>query len=365
MRRQSIGICSICGATDVPLERHHIIPRSMGGTNHPENQALVCQNCNTMINSPSELRFESFVRALLERSPKFSNVAFDARLGDSKFRADIVADQPGTGKKLIIECKSFPVLTGSRLAGTLVQLKEYLKAAGGGRAVLAFPGYADDETLGQIAGEQIDLWDLKTIGSLFKAEIDQVNDPVFSRMFRGTEARRSLEDELIKQLRECPPGNEGWLQYQKLIGRILSYLFCPPLTPLLDEHCDFSSTNRRDFIFPNYAADGFWLFLRMRYAADYIVVDAKNGKGKIQKAHVLQVANYLKEHGVGKYGMILCREGSDRGATVTLREQWILHQKLIVVLTHREIEEMLLAKAALSDPSSTIGDYIQKFRLSM
>jgi len=365
MPQQSIGKCSICGTTDAPLVRHHIIPRSMGGRNHPDNLLLVCPNCDRWIGDPSELRFARFLRALLERSPKFSNVAFDARLGESKLRPDIVADQPGTGRKLIIECKNFPVLTGSRLVGALAQLKDYLKVAEGGRGVLAFPGYADDETLGKIAGEQIDLWDLKTLASLFKAEIEQINDPVFSRMFRGTEARRSLEDDLIKQLRECPPSNEGWLQYQKLIGRILSHLFCPPLTSSLVEHSDFSSTNRRDFIFPNYAVDGFWLFLRTRYAADYIVVDAKNGKGKIQKAHVLQVANYLKEHGVGKYGMILCREGADRGATVTLREQWALHQKLIVVLTHREIEEMLLAKAALGDPSSTIGDYIQRFRLSM
>lgn len=337
----------------------------MGGTDGPENLVLVCLNCHSTIDSPSGFRFERFIRALLERSSKFRNVASDVRLGDSEFSADIAADQPEMGKKLIIECKSFLVLTAPRLASAVVKLKEYLKAAGGGRGVLAFPGYADDEALGQIAGEQIDLWDLKTIGSLFKAEIDQVDDPVFNRMFRYAEARRSVEDEIIRQLRECPPGKEGWLQYQKLIGRILNHLFCPPLTPSLDEHRDFSSTNRRDFIFPNYAADGFWLFLRMKYAADYIVVDAKNGKGKIQKTHVLQVANYLKEHGVGKYGMILCREGSDQGATVTLREQWILHQKLIVVLTHREIEEMLLAKAALGDPSSVIGGYIQRFRLSM
>lgn len=358
-------ICSICGITGVPLDRDHIIPKSLGGSSRPDNLRYVCRNCHMMLHTRSDFHFERFLRALVERSPKFGSAAFETKLGHSNFRPDIVVNQIDTGETLIIECKNYPVLNGPRFSGALEQIRKYLGIAGKGRGVLAFPGYADDETLARITGEQISLWDLKTIGALFKDEIEQINDPVFSNMFLGSEARRSLEDELISQLRECPSGNEGWQQYQKLIGRILNHLFCPPLTASLNELSDASCTNRRDFIYPNYASDGFWLFLRTRYAADYIVVDAKNGKGKVKKAHILQVSNYLKEHGVGRYGMILCREGSDKGASVTLREQWLLHHKLIVVLTHREIEEMLLAKAALGDPSATIGMYIQRFRLSM
>jgi hypothetical protein len=104
--------------------------------------------------------------------------------------------------------------------------------------------------------------------------------------------------------------------------------------------------------------------LRTRYLADYIVVDAKNGKD-VTKAHVLQIANYLKAHGVGLFGMILCRHGCDKGAVVTLREQWIVSNKLIIVLNDSDVESMLLAKSAQGDPASVLSDHIQQFRLSM
>jgi hypothetical protein len=173
----------------------------------------------------------------------------------------------------------------------------------------------------QLSREHIGLWHLQKISSRFRAQIEQVDDTYFKALFQNSEARRSDEDDLILQLRECPAGMPGWLQYQKLIGRILAHLFCPPLDRPLYEHSDYSSTNRRDRIFPNYASEGFWQFPRSRYSADYVVVVAKNARRKTKKPHILQIANYLKEHGVGRFGMILRRQGSDRGAVETLREQ--------------------------------------------
>lgn len=38
--------CAYCGATDVPLEVEHIVPRSRGGSNRPSNLTLACHPCN-------------------------------------------------------------------------------------------------------------------------------------------------------------------------------------------------------------------------------------------------------------------------------------------------------------------------------
>jgi hypothetical protein len=318
-----------------------------------------------MANFPLEMHFTRYLTDLLEESPLFKNVVADARIAGTNYRPDIIAERVDTGERLIIECKRWPVMNELQLKDALAQLQDYLAASGAEQGIIAFPGYADRNSARHRSHERIDLWDLQKISSQFRAEIEKVDDVYFKSVFQNSKARRSVEDDLVQQLSECPAGTPGWLQYQKLVGRILAHLFCPPLDRPLYEHSDFSSTNRRDFIFPNYASDGFWQFLRSRYSADYVVVDAKNAKGKIQKPHILQIANYLKEHGVGRFGMILCREGSDRGAIATLREQWVLHGKLIIVLTHRDIEDMLLAKAASGDASSVIGAHIQRFRLSM
>ncbi|MBL6458828.1 restriction endonuclease [Belnapia sp. T6] len=365
-RMQSSKTCIVCGVTDVSVQREHILPRLFGGTNDPSNIAFVCANCNAaMADFPLERHFVQYLTSLLEKSPLFKNVKAEARVPGTSFRADIIAERVDTGEKLIIECKRWSVMNEIRLKDALAQLQDYLAASGVKQGVIAFPGYVDQHTASQLSHKRIDLWDLQKIAAQFRAQIAQVEDKYFKAIFQNSETRRSIEDDLIQQLGDCPVGTPGWLQYQKLVGRILSYLFCPPLNAPLYEHSDFSSINRRDFIFPNYASEGFWCFLQRRYSADYIVVDAKNAKGKIQKSHILQVANYLKEHGVGRFGMVLCRQGPDRGAIATLREQWVLHGKLIIVLTHRDIEDMLLAKAASGDPSSVIGAHIQRFRLSM
>lgn len=38
--------CAHCGAGDVPLEKDHIIPLTLGGSNWPENLQPLCRTCN-------------------------------------------------------------------------------------------------------------------------------------------------------------------------------------------------------------------------------------------------------------------------------------------------------------------------------
>lgn len=116
---------------------------------------------------------------------------------------------------------------------------------------------------------------------------------------------------------------------------------------------------------PNYSYQGFWRFVREKYHADYVVVDAKNYKNPISKGQVLQIANYLKIRGAGMFAIIITRSGADNGAQLTVREQWMANQKMIVVLNDADIEAMLLAKSAGGDPSKVIGQAIEQLRLSM
>ncbi|NMX22022.1 hypothetical protein C5S30_06250 [ANME-1 cluster archaeon GoMg4] len=38
--------CQKCGATNVQLHAHHIIPLSQGGSNEPDNLITLCKNCH-------------------------------------------------------------------------------------------------------------------------------------------------------------------------------------------------------------------------------------------------------------------------------------------------------------------------------
>ena len=122
----------------------------------------------------------------------------------------------------------------------------------------------------------------------------------------------------------------------------------------------------RDLIVPNYTEEGFWSFMRQKYEADYVVIDAKNYTRKVKKQDVLQLANYLKSHGAGLFGLIISRNGGDSfGCEHTLREQWLIHRKLIIVLDDEDIKAMLMAKSDGRRPEEILAGKIERFRLSM
>ena len=50
IKRRDRGYCQDCGTGAGYFEVHHIIPRGLGGSDHPANLKLVCQNCHKKYN---------------------------------------------------------------------------------------------------------------------------------------------------------------------------------------------------------------------------------------------------------------------------------------------------------------------------
>jgi hypothetical protein len=103
--------------------------------------------------------------------------------------------------------------------------------------------------------------------------------------------------------------------------------------------------------------------MREEYCAHHIVADPKNYTRSIIKDSVLQIANYLNEHGTGLFGMLLIRSGQAQSARITRKEQWILHRKMIVVLDDNDLLQMLANRDMGIDPAMVIRQKIEEFRL--
>ena len=170
--------------------------------------------------------------------------------------------------------------------------------------------------------------------------------------------------QLLRRLSEVQPGRADWSKYQRLAQEILTFTLCPPLEQPLPEHSNASGINRRDIILPNYSTSGFWHYMQMNYSAHYVVVDAKNYTKRVKKDAILQLANYLSEHGTGLFGAIVTRSAGDRGAEATRREQWVINRKLIVILNDSDLEQMIQLKQPGGDPGLVIRQKIEDFRLS-
>lgn len=361
------GHCSQCGEGDVALEIRLKIARRDGGSAELENLEAVCPNCQRILDSgPSELFFVQFLTGLLEGNPDYTNIAQEPALAERRLRPDLLAteNRGRRQRELIIECKSFPVLTQQRVEEIRDQLEAYRAAAPERQMVLAFPGQTAPEAAAALRADGIEIWDIDLIGTRFAAQIEASGDGYYPAMIERAIARARPEAGYLAEIRAIAPGKEGWNTYQKLIGRLLELLFCPPLGSPLGEKNDFGKFNRRDLIFANHALEGFWAALRQRYGADYILVDAKNG-AKVRKSDVLQIANYLKPHGLGMFAIIVGRGGIERGVPAALRDQWAFHQKMILLLDDEDLEEMVLAYGTGREQTQVLSEKIQAFRIGM
>jgi hypothetical protein len=85
----------------------------------------------------------------------------------------------------------------------------------------------------------------------------------------------------------------------------------------------------------------------------------------IDKQPVLDIAHYLKPYGCGLFGIFMTRNGPSPAADHAIREQWIGAQKMIVVLSDSDVEEMLTIKGSGGRPEELIRKKIADFRMSL
>jgi hypothetical protein len=351
----------------------HIVPVAIGGETSEENLTILCPNCHRLLDrQPREYEFVGFLTELLQHHPQYNEVMREPLLGSqTRYRADLIVHRQisQTAEALLIECKTYTALTSTHIHKVIDQLKRYRDAYGDCKMVLAIPATLRDRDMSALNASQIEAWDITFLAQEFAEQIKESQPSYYKTLLHAKITRSSKptrEQELITGLSTCNPGKADWNIYQRLVGDILESLFCPPLGKPIPELSDKVNTNRRDFIMPNYTDKGFWAFIREKYAADYVVIDAKNYTRKIKKSEVLQIANYLKPHGAGLFGLIISRVGGDTsGCEHTLREQWLVHSKLILVLDDEDVKEMLIAKSDGRTPEEILGQKIERFRLSM
>ncbi|MEU8397810.1 hypothetical protein AB0C28_21655 [Nonomuraea sp. NPDC048892] len=323
---------------------------------------------------PREIEFQLFLLDLFRRVFT-GEVIHEARLTRGAMVDFLIEESTPSGSRaILIEAKRETPQTDRRLREAVEQLKHYrsayLKAypdRPSPRMALAIPDPLTPVRHDRFQQEGIDVLSREWIEEQarnhgLEDEAARFLDPE-GRYHRPRE--QELGTQLLNKLNRTPAGKSHWVEYQSLCAQILAYLFCPPLEAPLTEHATASKINRRDMILPNYCNDDFFHFLRSHYRADYIVVDAKNYAKLVGKTQVLQLANYLSQHGAGLFGLIVTRSGADRAARLTQREQWLYHHKMVLVLIDEDLRQMIASKQSGGDPTSLLRQKIEDFRLSI
>jgi hypothetical protein len=63
--------------------------------------------------------------------------------------------------------------------------------------------------------------------------------------------------------------------------------------------------------------------------------------------------------------MVVTRRGDDEASKYTRREQWLMHDKLIIVLNDDDLIQMLTTQLAGEPPETLIQQKIEDFRLAI
>lgn len=230
--------CVACGVKDdvVPLELAHLVPISSGGESSEDNLTILCPNCHqTFDRQPREYEFVSFLTELLKNHPNFSDVQQETLLGrKTRYRADLLVSRQlnDTKEVLLIECKTYLVLTSAHIRNVIAQLEKYKSSYGDCRMVLAIPATLRAADLSALSVADIEAWDLQYIASNFSKQIEAAYPSYYRALLLARIARPTKkltrEQELINSLSSCIPGKTDCYVYQNLVGEILEHLFTPP-----------------------------------------------------------------------------------------------------------------------------------------
>ncbi|NTY60119.1 hypothetical protein [Mycolicibacterium sphagni] len=272
-----------------------------------------------------------------------------------------------SNKPELIEVKNITPQTQKRLSDALAQIhalgNEFQRLYGQTpRLVLFVPGPLANDRIERFAPGNVEIRNSEwLLAEARRYGVEQDVREVLNHVIRTETEGQRMKAKLLR----LPPGQHSWVEFQALCADIFDYLFSPPLKKGIRESINADGVDRRDIIMPNYSTQGFWAFMREKYLADYIVIDAKNYRKPIAKPQVLQLANYLSTHGPGKFGILATRAGGNRSSRIVCREQWLIYNKIIVIFDDRDILQMIATKDAGGDPTEVLQQKIEDFRLAI
>ncbi|RYY26335.1 MAG: hypothetical protein EOP62_10885 [Sphingomonadales bacterium] len=166
---------------------------------------------------------------------------------------------------------------------------------------------------------------------------------------------------LRQRLKDCPAGQAGWREFERVCTDTLEYLFVPPLIRARRQSSNRTRTKRRDAILANRSTDygTNWGRLYREHRVRMIPFEFKNcDLEDIGSDDVEQVVGYMEEH-FGELAILCCNKGPCSTAFDEQRDQFIKKKRLILILTPTELLEMISIRERGDDPSNMIMDLIE------
>jgi Restriction endonuclease len=213
----------------------------------------------------SALEFEQLVSDLLI-ALNFENVTL---VGNEDWGADIQASyviKSPTGEKVsqlwLVEIKYY--VESKVDVRTIAQLSAILNVKRGAKALLVTSSNLTSSAWDYVqkfnasVERRLEVWDRDKLLSLL-ARFPQL-EAKYKQITSGfplslSTAKNEVSSSLIQRLLSCPPGKEGWKDFEDICTQILTEVFVPPLKPPKPQARTLNGLERRDALFSLRDAD--------------------------------------------------------------------------------------------------------------
>ena len=192
----------------------------------------------------------------------------------------------------------------------------------------------------------------------FESRVKQVVVPDDLFKIQGAKNSRAPVDELIYELQQIKPGNADAKAYERLILRILTRLFTPPLSAPEVQVTSYDGREIIDITFYNSADDGFWSDVKSMWRGQIVAFELKN-MNDLGNEEFFQLNARLDDIR-GTFGVLISR-GKDNLDIQRAYRRLSNERKVMLVLTDEEIINMLKIDADGGDATEEMQRIYRTF----
>lgn len=192
--------------------------------------------------------------------------------------------------------------------------------------------------------------------------------PLLERGLHLKEAPRPVVlpgHDLCEELKALKAGKKTWSDYEKLCARVLRYLFPNDLQGWHKQKRTDDGLSRFDFVCRVQSVTDFWNFIIGHLGSRYAIFEFKNYSSKIKQDQILTTEKYLFERGLRKVAIVFTRLGADKGAVRMAQGAMREQGKLIMVISDKDVCNMLHMKDRGEDPSDHLFLMVDDFLLRL
>lgn len=150
-------------------------------------------------------------------------------------------------------------------------------------------------------------------------------------------------------------------EYERLCLEVFAFLFDPDLYGFQAQAKTSDGANRYDFVCRIKHGSRFWDSIRTDFRTRSIIFECKNYDSAITADQVYSTERYLFSGALRTVCFLISRKGADEGcrraAQGALRESG----KLVLLLSNKDLVQMLWLKAVEDGPSSYLDEKIWEF----